>query len=88
MDRYLDGTIDKIDIELLKDLEDSAIPAMAKLYEALDEMDDLSEVDQKNFKTLEHVLTERARIRENNPNPFWSYNLPYFKAKSVLEDYY
>lgn len=88
VDRYLDGTLDKIDVEMLKDLKDPAIPAMAKLYEALDEMDDLSETDLKNKKTLEYVLTERARIRENYPEPFWSHNLPYYKAKSVLEDYY
>lgn len=88
VDHYLSGDLEEIDIEMLKDLKDPAIPAMAKLYETLNEMDDLSETDQKHRNTLEYVLTERARIRENYPAPLWSQNLPYYKAKEVLKDYY
>ena len=88
VDRYLSGSLDEIDIDTLRDLEYSAVPAMVKLYETLDEKDNISETETQTKNTVQDILNVYAKIKKNYRIPFWSYNLPYFKANDVLEDYY
>ena len=101
VDRYLDGTVDCIDIDELERLGDSGIPEMGRLAEKLDVILDtdikevvnrkkIPKVSTENNKwytyyTLAKALKKSAATFENEHEGIFSYTVPAIRAESALD---
>ncbi len=82
VDKYLDGSLDSVDVEMLADLGDPAIPALVRLEK------ETRENDKWINKQADHPLSRAAHdhlYAEHEENVF-SYTLPTYRAKALLSD--
>ncbi len=82
VDRYLDGSLDRVDIDILRDLGDSAVPALVKLEKATE--DEKLHIYNLTVNALDD-MAERMLEQEDDENIF-SYTLPTYRAKVLLKD--
>ena len=82
VDRYMDGTLETVDIDAMEDLGLSAVPQMARLAKHLEGNTDetLLYVD-----SMEFLRKISARYFEGDDLRLFIYTVPYIKAKSALE---
>ncbi len=86
VDRYLSGTLPTVDVEALKDLKDSSIPSMVRLYEILLSVpyDEMSDTDKDLLYDLEEYLELRGEDASTESD-FWSYTIPSMRAQKAIE---
>lgn len=90
VDRYLDGTLETVDIGVMESLGDAAVPQMVRLVKALDEKygTDIAAFDFKKQK--EDVLyydlaTSLYKAAKKQDNSFFGFTVPRMRAKAELE---
>lgn len=85
VDRHINGTLDTVDIENMKDLDSSAVPALLRLYEHI--LENEGEDDGELYHKLHQELYKRAEeIREKDDDIF-SFTIPDAYAKKALENF-
>lgn len=91
VDRYLEGSLETVDVWAMRDLGDAAVPEMVRLIEALKERgvtDDSQRYSEeydlysRALGVLEDVVLEYI----NDDRQIMSYTIPYLRAKDALED--
>lgn len=88
VDRYLDGKLDTVDIGALDQLDDSAIPALVRLAEALDERKEKGEaVPEEMYRMLSDTLESKAAYMQEYENSIFEFNIPAHRAKTALVEY-
>lgn len=86
--RYLDGTLDTVDVEALEELGDAAIPSLATLYETL-EADNSERLglwkaeERVLYQRVGAVLRTRAKAFEQDDGIF-SLTVPAVQAENAL----
>ncbi len=90
VDRYLDGRLESVDVDAMKDLGDAAIPELIRLAKAYDRKNgtDISKFDADEYYAdyVYHdigCLLQDAARRENCT--FFSFTLPRYRAEKALE---
>lgn len=88
VDRYLDGTLDTVDLEAMDRLGDAAIPSLVHLAEELDERRaEGKAIPEEMFENLNVKLESRAMHIDNYENSIYSFNIPTYRAKVALTEY-
>lgn len=91
VDRYLEGSLETVDVWAMRDLGDAAVPEMVRLIEELksrgvtDDSHRYSEeydLYSRALGALEDVVLEYI----NDDRQIMSYTIPYLRAKDALED--
>ncbi len=91
VDRYLEGSLETVDVWAMRDLGDAAVPEMVRLLEELesrgvtDASRRYSEEYDLYFRTL-RVLEDVVLEYINDDRQIMSYTIPYLRAKDALED--
>ncbi len=91
VDRYLEGSLETVDVWAMRDLGDAAVPEMVRLIDELkargvtDESGRYSEEYNLYSRTL-GVLEEVVLDYINDDRQIMSYTIPYLRAKDALED--
>ncbi len=80
VDRYLSGDLQSVDVEALEHLDESAVPALCRLYESYVEDSDNGTA---YFRTL-RVLKSQAEHLEKRS--VWSFTIPRLRAEHALRD--
>lgn len=83
--RYLDGTLETVDMELMKELGDSAIPALVELAEEV--KTDPKQHDETIRDHLFILLLSRSLLFTVEEEGFFSFNIPAYNAETALRDY-
>lgn len=84
---YLDGSLDKVDIDALIELGDSAVPELVHLAGELEERIEADNADTTEKQLYEKIilkLTTLSYSYDDGDKEFFSYTLPYIKAKKAL----
>lgn len=96
VDRYLDGTLDTVDIDAMHELGDAAIPELVRLANILDKNNNTdiatAKLDEKSDKLYYDLVTllrdEAAQLRvaddNNEGKDIWSFTVPSTKAEQAL----
>lgn len=88
VDRYLDGSLETIDIWAMQDLGDAAVPELVRLMEELEDSGMVgtdsyaSNIYDRTKVVLENIALEYANVDRQ----IMSYTIPYIKAKDALEE--
>ncbi|MBE5933091.1 MAG: DUF4173 domain-containing protein [Lachnospiraceae bacterium] len=91
IDRYLEGSLETVDVWAMRDLGDAAVPEMVRLIDELksrgvtDPAQRYSEeydLYSRTFGVLEEVVLDYI----NDDRQIMSYTIPYLRAKDALED--
>lgn len=85
VDRYLDGTLESVDVDALTELGDSAVPAMVQLLQAIDDDPEEQMLYQEIYDTLERKA-KRIRLGFTDESIF-AFDIPHHKAKQALLSY-
>ncbi len=91
VDRYLEGSLETVDIWAMRDLGDAAVPEMVRLIDELkargvtDPAQRYSEEYDLYSRTL-GVLEDVVINYINDDRQIMSYTIPYLRAKDALED--
>ena len=75
VDRYLDGTLETVDIEAMYELGDAAVPAMIRLYENMPENAD---------QTMKNGISGYLKGLSHKEISFFSFDLPTYRANRAL----
>jgi len=88
VDRYLDGTLDTVDISAMNRLGDAAIPAMVHLAEELDgRKADGKAIPEEMYTMLKDSLESTASYIQQYENSIYSFNVPTYRARIALTEY-
>lgn len=82
VDRYLDGSLKTVDMDVLIDLGDSAVPALVRLEKATKDKDHHIRVSANTILNNTAQELYEQEVEEN----IFSYTLPTYKAKVLLKD--
>lgn len=94
VDRYIDGSLNKIDVSYMADLSDAAVPHMVRLAKHLDEENstDITKLDYQELSLRTDVYGELARElydiakhKQNEKTTVWSFNLNGVRARNSLQ---
>ncbi len=91
IDRYLAGSLDSVDLWVMEDLQEAAVPELVRLAKKLEtrinEEGDNSSLQQEIlYDKVINRLTERATEYENEERGIMGYTIPYYRAVSALRD--
>lgn len=81
-DRYLAGTLEDMDTELMGELGDSAIPSLVKLATTID-----PEKEPELKHAIDCILFEKKVELKQEPFALFAFNLPAAFAESAIRDY-
>ncbi len=88
VDRYIEGTLDTVDISAMDDLGDSAIPALVRLAEEFDARKTAGEFYHHDLcRRVEERLEEKADIFKCYDESIFAFNFPEHRAKVALRKY-
>ena len=88
VDRYLEGTLDMVDIEAMHRLDDASIPALVHLAEELDKRKENGKpIPEEMYLELKDNLKNRASYIEDFENDFFGFDIPTYRAKKALTKY-
>ncbi len=92
VDRYLEGSLETVDVEAMEDLGDAAIPALVRLAKELDRKNgtNISEFrydvadfyDNYLYNRVGYALLDAA---DREPHTFYSFTLPRHRADAALK---
>lgn len=90
IDRYLDGTLESVDVEAMEDLGDAAVPAMVRLAQTLDRRNgtDINAflADPYDDDTLyTEVGWYLLGAAEREPHTLFNFTVPRLRAENALE---
>lgn len=87
VDRYLEGSLETVDVWAMRDLGDAAVSEMVYLYNELDERgaEDVYSTENVLYDRVENYLLEKILYNANEPRDVMSYTVPYLKAKAALK---
>lgn len=97
IDRYLDGSLETVDIPAMENLGDAAVPQLVRLAEYLDEKNgtDITKMEADMWETeyyndmeyaLAAYLKHQASYMETHEYSVYEYTIPKYKAQKALED--
>ncbi len=89
VDRYLEGSLETVDVWAMRDLGDAAVPEMTKLLEELENRtgyDENGNSYEYLYDRTKGVLEDIALGYDNENRQVMSYTIPYLKAKEALRD--
>lgn len=81
---YLRGKHEKIDVEALEELGDSAIPSLVYLVDEMSETG--SYKNYKQYSDVKKILNAKAQEFENEPLSLFKANIPALRAQKALEE--
>lgn len=81
-ERYLAGTLEEMDTELMEELGDSAIPSLVKLVNTIDP----EENPELKLKIDIILFQKKAQLNQESFSVF-AFNIPSAKAKAAIKDY-
>ncbi len=84
-DRYINGTLDTVDLYAMQQLEDSAIPSLVRLAEELEAKAPSCSITI--YKNITDILKAEAESITNANNSVFSFTIPSYKAKIALKQY-
>lgn len=87
VNRYLEGSLETVDVWAMRDLGDAAVPEVVYLYKELDERgaEDVYSTENVLYDRVENYLLEKILYTANEPRDVMSYTVPYLKAKAALK---
>lgn len=87
VDRYLEGSLETVDVWAMRDLGDAAVPEVVYLYNELDERgaEDVYSSENVQYDKTETYLKEKILYYTNEPRGMMTYTVPYLKAKAALD---
>ncbi len=92
VDRYLDGTLETVDIDAMDNLGDAAVPQLVRLAEILDKKTgtDISKVeynfeDESMYYLLAKSLQRRALEMKQDESGVFSFTIAKYRAEKALE---
>lgn len=92
VDRYLEGSLDTVDVDAMEDLEDAAIPALIRLAKELDRKNgtNIAEFRYDVVDFYDNYLYNRVgyallNAAERKPYTFYSFTLPRYRAAAALK---
>lgn len=89
VDRYLNGTLQQFHVDDMYELGDSAIPEMVRLYNAMSEKNENSELtasQRLEYTTLRNHLEKRAEYFEEHEGEIFSLTIPTIRARNSLRE--
>ena len=89
VDRYLDGTLDTVDIDELEDLGISSVKARIRLEEAWEKEGGLlgtSSLTSEEKEGLTKLSASLDREKENLDRSLWAFSIPNSQAKRLLDE--
>ncbi len=94
VDRYMNGTLESVDMIAMEELGDAAIPALVELAVAIDEQDgtDISKPGQSAFKSMNaeykqvarYLAEYQVRLRDHEDS-VWELTLPKYRAEQAMK---
>lgn len=90
VDRYIDGTLESVDMEAMMDLGDAAVPSLVKLSDYLMEQFLADEKEQTLRNELNEYLREKKAkcFTSEEERSMFSYDLPYLRARKALKTFH
>lgn len=85
VDRYINGTLETVDLEAMEQLGDSAVPAMVRLAEAIE--DGTAEDPDQIYGQLSRLLQDKAWTIENADTSIFEFTFPSYQAEKALVGY-
>ena len=82
VNRYLDGSLETLDMSAMDELGDSAIPSLVKVVESMDD-----NTDSRLKKLIVDNLKSRANAFKLEDFSIFQVSVPYLQAKAALADY-
>ena len=84
VDAYLSGKLSSVDVEALRDLDYAAAPALSRLEEYLLSQPTLDESATELLTQAKEHLDYLAKQNAENPDGFFDFNIPLWRAKQLL----
>ena len=84
VDAYLSGELSGVDEYALYDLDYAAVPALTRLEEHLLACPSLDEESAKQLEGITEWLDFLAKKHTENPDKFFDFNIPTYRAKQML----
>ena len=84
VDAYLSGKLSGVDEYALYDLDYAAVPALTRLEEHLLACPSLDEESAKQLEGITEWLDFLAKKHTENPDKFFDFNIPTYRAKQML----
>ena len=81
-DRYLNGTLSSVDLEVMEELGDSAIPSLVKVAKTLD-----AQHNPKLKAGIDVMLCDKAIELRDDKFSIFSFSIPSVRAKTAMKDY-
>ena len=85
VDAYLSGDLSSVDVEALCDLDYAAVPALERLEEHLLAKGKLDENSALLVEATTARLNDLAERSAKNPDGFFDFNIPTWRAKQILK---
>lgn len=83
VERYLDGTLETVDVEMMEELGDAAIPSLVALHETLEDAKGTSE--KMLYRQVNEILLERATTMKEDSG-YFALTIPAVVAENALRD--
>ena len=85
VDRYLDGTLDTVDLEMLDEMGDPAVPALVRLSDTLKERGTSKVLHGETEYIIKNTVREHESDIEDEDDIF-SFTLPTYRARQAIKD--
>lgn len=85
--RYMDGSLDSMDVSAMEDLGDSAIPALVELMNDAKKTGNQNRYPQELTERIENTLQKTAEKYRKDDSSFFTFTLPKYQARNALESY-
>jgi len=85
--RYLEGSLETVDMEAMEDLGLAAVPQMVRLAEALEEVGGEESVTALRRETKQFLRQIHSEYFKGESPSLFTYSVPYIRAKNTLQAY-
>lgn len=88
VNRYLEGSLENVDVRVMRDLGDAAVPELVYLMDCLEKRgaDQGDSSEWLVYERVKSTLEDMALDYANNPREIMAYTVPYLKAIDAMED--
>lgn len=86
VDRYIDGSLDTVDVYALEELGDSAIPQMVRLAETMKNNNEVKFEQETYMNAMSILQIKSYRYIDAKEKDIFSYNLPYLSAQKAIKN--
>ena len=81
VDRYLNGNLKTVDLDALDDLDEAAVPALCRLYDA--QVESGKTTGTNYYRTLQILKEQATELQERD---VWSFSIPPMRAVTALKN--